>query len=603
MEVENRNVNPKLIEQIEQLKTAINEISVYDLNTYTAIELYYRIANKLNEVINELLRYEVVVSEQVVEQNNCLNYLLNNGLKEEVAKKLVEWYNDGSLAEFLSEQILTLKADKKFTPVVVNAGYFEIYKDDLTKDSTKGINDAISFCLSEGGGTVQIPSGKYLIEGSIIVPSEVILKGAGKCFNGGTILWRNENTNITNPFIILGSSTGGGATDLGGIKDFVIIGDSTVENIVAIKSNSVGFHGVSIKDIEIEYVKGTPIVLESKTEKSRVQFVEIKNVDIGFDFNTYKENVSPRTNNDKCGGVWLKGYVDGIYIDNCRFTNFINTSNMTGWLDNNTSYGVRIDTVDGITPQNNFVVRNSFFRGFKAGVYSEGKNITINDCYVEHCKSAFEFKAMDTSLLANVTGNHISGCEKGILYTDGRNSDYQSRSCVINIIGNNINWGVFNKSYLVDVIGTPNNSLIINIGANVLPNTWLSTKFETASNNAKPYVYGFTRHNNYGQKLILSSPRIIKEGDDKRGYVLFPNTDGASDFGLDIKDEDNLKMATFKKNGNKIYGYTSTGDRETVMEVDDRLAPIFAKGIILPGNGGKLYKIVVSEGQLSVNEI
>ena len=107
MNVENREVNPKLIDNINALKTAINEISVYDLNTYTAIELYYRIANKLNEVISELLRYEIAVSEQVVEQNNCLQYLLNEGLTNEVVNKINKMVSDGTMASIINNNVFT----------------------------------------------------------------------------------------------------------------------------------------------------------------------------------------------------------------------------------------------------------------------------------------------------------------------------------------------------------------------------------------------------------------------------------------------------------------------------------------------------------------
>ena len=56
MEIENRTLSEKLINSIEELKKAINKISVYDLSTYTAIELYYQIANKINEIIEECYR-------------------------------------------------------------------------------------------------------------------------------------------------------------------------------------------------------------------------------------------------------------------------------------------------------------------------------------------------------------------------------------------------------------------------------------------------------------------------------------------------------------------------------------------------------------------
>ena len=103
MEIENRELSVNLIQNIEALKSAINEISVYDLNTYTAIELYYRLANKLNEVINGLLKHEVVVSEEIIKQNECLQYLLNDGLKTEVVDKLNTMIADGTMDELINQ--------------------------------------------------------------------------------------------------------------------------------------------------------------------------------------------------------------------------------------------------------------------------------------------------------------------------------------------------------------------------------------------------------------------------------------------------------------------------------------------------------------------
>ena len=52
------------------------------------MELYYTIAKKLNEVIEECYRFEVSISEEVVKQNECLQFLLNDGLMAEVVKKI-----------------------------------------------------------------------------------------------------------------------------------------------------------------------------------------------------------------------------------------------------------------------------------------------------------------------------------------------------------------------------------------------------------------------------------------------------------------------------------------------------------------------------------
>ena len=61
-----KNVSPELIENVKDLKIALNELTVYDLSVYSMVELYYKIAHKLNEVINELSRFEGVLSDEVI---------------------------------------------------------------------------------------------------------------------------------------------------------------------------------------------------------------------------------------------------------------------------------------------------------------------------------------------------------------------------------------------------------------------------------------------------------------------------------------------------------------------------------------------------------
>lgn len=98
-------INKELIENIKWLKKSVSEISVYDLNYYTAIELYYNIAKKLNEVINELLRFEGVLSEEIIKQNEKLLYLLGEGLKIEVGKKIQEMFEDGTIESIINNTI------------------------------------------------------------------------------------------------------------------------------------------------------------------------------------------------------------------------------------------------------------------------------------------------------------------------------------------------------------------------------------------------------------------------------------------------------------------------------------------------------------------
>ena len=83
-----RNVSPGLIENVKDLKISLNELTVYDFDVYSSIEVYYKIAHKLNDIIRELSRFEGLVSEEVIKQNDKLIYLLDEGLENEVIKEL-----------------------------------------------------------------------------------------------------------------------------------------------------------------------------------------------------------------------------------------------------------------------------------------------------------------------------------------------------------------------------------------------------------------------------------------------------------------------------------------------------------------------------------
>ena len=88
-----------------QLKNSINEISVYDFNSYTSIELYYKIANKVNEIIKELERHEILVSDEIIKQNNALQEMFDSGLHNEVVNKINDMVNDGTMDSIINHNI------------------------------------------------------------------------------------------------------------------------------------------------------------------------------------------------------------------------------------------------------------------------------------------------------------------------------------------------------------------------------------------------------------------------------------------------------------------------------------------------------------------
>lgn len=106
--------NKILIDSVNNLKVALNEISVYDFDVYTSMELYYKIAENFNKVIKELNRFEGVVSDEVIKQNEKLLYLLGEGLKIEVVDKINEMVEKGVFDTIINHNIFNnLKEDIK----------------------------------------------------------------------------------------------------------------------------------------------------------------------------------------------------------------------------------------------------------------------------------------------------------------------------------------------------------------------------------------------------------------------------------------------------------------------------------------------------------
>ena len=104
--------NKILIDSVNNLKVALNEISVYDFDVYTSMELYYKIAENFNKVIRELSRFEGVISEEIVKQNEKLIYLLGEGLNQEVVDKINEMVEEGIFDTIINHNIFNnLKND------------------------------------------------------------------------------------------------------------------------------------------------------------------------------------------------------------------------------------------------------------------------------------------------------------------------------------------------------------------------------------------------------------------------------------------------------------------------------------------------------------
>lgn len=194
-------VEKQLIEKVEQIKTTLNEISVYNLDVKTSLELYYELARKVNEVITELSRFEGVVSEEVIKQNEKLLYLLGEGLKEQVGIKIDELITNGTIQDLINNKIFndlnnkidTFKQqiDEEFNTVVkvekikkgienkdYNTSLLQNIIDNNYANNTTSVDNA-PITLPYGGIKILIPKGEYYV-GNLYIGDGITLEGEGK---------------------------------------------------------------------------------------------------------------------------------------------------------------------------------------------------------------------------------------------------------------------------------------------------------------------------------------------------------------------------------------------------------------------------------------
>lgn len=228
-----------IINELGNLRKSLNELSVYNLDVHSSLELYYEVARKVNEIINELNRFEGVVSDSLLEQNNQLYYLLNNGLKVEVANKLLEFLENGTLNEIINKEIfndLSSKVEKLITNNDVNVIYV---------DSVKGLDTNI--------GTIDSPfqTSKKAFDYLCSLGSKTLFKQWKIKFNKGTYtsVKVDKLPQFTYPLIIEGTLEG---TEI--VSKFVYNDD---DNYIGMWFEPLKGNSIHIKWLKFEgYKKG-----------------------------------------------------------------------------------------------------------------------------------------------------------------------------------------------------------------------------------------------------------------------------------------------------------------------------------------------------------
>ena len=91
---------------IRELAIRMGLITVEDMCQYTITQLVVKIANKVNELVNEVWRFETDVQEILKSQNENIQYLLGEGLHLEVENIFDGWLQDGTFDTLINQTAL-----------------------------------------------------------------------------------------------------------------------------------------------------------------------------------------------------------------------------------------------------------------------------------------------------------------------------------------------------------------------------------------------------------------------------------------------------------------------------------------------------------------
>lgn len=406
-------VETKLIDNIEHLRKSIEKISVYNISTYSMLELYYSIARKLNEVISELLRFEVTISDEIIEQNKKLTYLLNDGLKIEVVKKINEMVLDGTFDTIINEVIFA-ELNNKIDTYKKNETYKNVRdyncNGDFEEDSATLIQKVLNL-----GGNIYIPAGEYRIDKQLIIK-----EGTHLLMDNEAILYNNIHQ--SQPKGLKGISVLSNYD-----VDYPVNGYNLASNFKITGGKIIGVKHCVDKEI----LSNLGDVGQEGISISHGKNIVIENVNVKDIFRGHGIEITA------CDNV----VVDNCIIDGCILTDLditrVREAIQVEHSAPNTSPSLQDNTVSkNITIQNCTVTRtniNSQYWGSGIGSHNNDnisviENIVIDNNKIYNCTHAgvmiINFKN------SRIINNKISDCARGIGY-------YQARPMSNVIIDNN----------------------------------------------------------------------------------------------------------------------------------------------------------------------
>ena len=159
---------------IRELAKRMGLITVENMCQYTIVQLVVMVANKVNELVDEVWRFETDVQEILKTQNDKIQYLLGEGLHLEVENIFDVWLQDGTFDTLINQTALkkvneridetnAQLSESKKKLVYVNLKDFGVKGDGKTDDTAK-----IQEVLNEYDN-IYIPKGEYIVSSTLTI--------------------------------------------------------------------------------------------------------------------------------------------------------------------------------------------------------------------------------------------------------------------------------------------------------------------------------------------------------------------------------------------------------------------------------------------------
>lgn len=411
------------IEKLQNLAVSMQLVTVEDMQKHSIPQLVTMIANKMNELIQEVYRFEGDVSDVVKTQNDNIQYLLGEGLHLEVATVFENWMNDGTFDTLINQTALKKVNDRIDE---TNAQLCEINSNFKSTFEAENVKLGDELLTSEGwvltGWTGDFINGFQHTAGQV-TPLRYSLSG----IKGKTLKIELTLTNV---------SGGAGSSDayndftlsIGGTPTFEVyegsadihtfsyglIAKTNDDLIITPRSEWNGkITKVSVKEI----IGGLESTLKIKDSNGEVSFEitntkkELNNVFIGQEAG--KKNLTGNKN-VAIGGYALKNNTTGFWNTaigtNSLEDNLIGSRNIAIGLNSlqQNMYGDRNIGIGTFSLNANTTGRNNVALGADALWHntSGNNNIGISNCALDHNTTGSDNIALGYySLYTNDTGS------------------------------------------------------------------------------------------------------------------------------------------------------------------------------------------------------